>query len=119
MPNFTTERPFVSNEISFMPKERAMPITADAIATEAYGWVNDAIQRRRSSGVKRAVQEVARLYGMGERRVIAYWRKEIRQPPAHEYLAMREKAQEDLEAWILKSDAAVAEQRRRLEEMRR
>lgn len=90
--------------------------TAEAVHMQTQSWVHEAVQRRRTFGVKRAVSEVARLYGIGERRVISYLRGQVRHPPAHEFLNIQAKARADLEAWIRRSDAEAEAARTRLAE---
>ena len=88
--------------------------SAEGLSLEVHKYVVEAVQRRRVGGLKRAVTEVARFYGLGESRVMQYLRNKVRVPPAHEYLAIREKARLDFEAWARRSDAEAAELRRRL-----
>ena len=90
--------------------------SAQAISYEAHSYVLDAVQRRRGEGVKRAVAEVARRYGLGERRVVQYLRNQVKSPPAWELLTMRAKREEELRLWIIKSDAQAADARRKLQE---
>ena len=75
-------------------------ITAAACRSDCQTWISEAVNRRRSFGIKRATDEVARFYQLTVSRVIEYRQGKVNSPPAHEFLNIKETYREDLKTWI-------------------
>lgn len=79
------------------PKAR-IGAMSDALTEQFQSMVNEEVQDRRGLGLKAAFREVARLYGLTERRVRACWHREIRSVSAGEWEAVRCRRTEALQA---------------------
>ncbi|KXV65626.1 hypothetical protein [Gluconobacter oxydans] len=79
------------------PKARCSAMS-DALTERFQDMVNEEVRDRRGLGLKGAFREVARLFGLTERRVRACWHHEIRSVTAGEWEAVRQARIQTLKA---------------------
>lgn len=74
-----------------LPKEekRACRMSGSTLSDQFQNAISAEVEARRARGLKAAFSEVARLFGLTERRVRACWHHEIRRVSADEFEAVR------------------------------
>ena len=74
-----------------LPKEEAgaCRMSGSTLSDQFQNAISAEIEARRARGLKAAFSEVARLFGLTERRVRACWHHEIRRVSADEFEAVR------------------------------
>ncbi|GAN90987.1 hypothetical protein Gbfr_022_031 [Gluconobacter frateurii M-2] len=79
---------FTSTGLGILPKVNGGAMS-DALTDQFQTLVCDEVEDRRGRGLKAAFREVARLYGLTERRVRACWHGEVRFVGAAEWESVR------------------------------
>jgi hypothetical protein len=96
-------------------RSKAAEMSSEAAVNETFSvTLRDAVLARRARGMAIAIYEVARLFGLSERRVRAATYDEIRSVLAWEYMRVQQRAQAELAERLRRSDAEAAQLRAKL-----
>lgn len=71
------------------PTRERVPMSGSTLNDDFQRLITDEVRSRRGDGLKRAFGEVARYFGLTERRVRAAWHGEIRNVSADEWQVVR------------------------------
>jgi len=75
--------------VGVFPTDTRKPTMSETMRDQFQDMVCAEVRERRGMGLKAAFLEVARFFGLSERRVRACWNGEIRAVLAHEWEAVR------------------------------
>ncbi|MBV1835633.1 hypothetical protein [Acetobacter estunensis] len=75
--------------VGISPKTPVQTMSGSTLTDQFQDMVREEVAERRASGLKGAFREVARIFGLTERRVRAAWNRELRSVRAEEWEAVR------------------------------